>query len=430
MPPAAFYRGLTALCLFGTAVAATALTPAPPAPAPDGKTLYESRCAHCHGTTGAGDGPAGGLLIVAPRDFTKGIFKLRSTASGSLPTDDDLMRVVANGIPGTAMTGWKDLLPEADRRAIVAHVKTLVPRFATGTPQPVTLEPEPPATPAAIEAGRVVYDAQGCAACHGDAGRDATAAMREFDDAWGHPLAPAHLTEPWTFRGGASPADVAMHLKAGLDGTPMPPLAGSATDTEIWNLTRYVGSLARKPAWEMNADELKAHYAALDADRAAHPLERGRELAQVCAHCHSPVDTTGRILPGMKFAGGLKVQLSVWDTAVTMNLTSDKETGLGRYTDDEILRVVTQGIRKDGSRMLPFPMGWTAYAHWPEADRRALVAYLRTIPPVRNAIPARVSPGFFPFLADKFRMLLGGVDKPLVFYAGNAGTSSPATAGR
>jgi len=430
MPPAAFHRGLAALCLAGTAVAATALAQVPRGPGLDGKSLYESRCAHCHGAAGGGDGPAAGLMAVAPRDLTKGIFKLRSTVSGSLPTDDDVMRIVADGIPGTAMTGWKGLLSEPDRRAIVAYVKTLVPRFATDTPQPVTLGPEIPATPEAVDAGRAVYEAQGCAACHGDAGRDATAATREFEDVWGKPLAPARLTEPWTFRGGSAAADIALHLKAGLDGTPMPPLAGAATDAEIWSLAHYVRSLARKPAWEMNADELKAHYTALDADRAANPVERGRELAQVCAHCHSPVERTGRILPGMKFAGGLKMQLSVWDTVVTKNLTSDKETGIGSYTDDELIRAVTRGIRRDGSRMLPFPMGWTAYAHWTDADRKALVAYLRTLPPVHNAIPPRVSPGFFAYLADKFRMLIGGVDKPILIYSGNAGTASSAPAGR
>lgn len=430
MPPAAFHRGLAALCLVGTAAAATALAQVSRGSGPDGRALYESRCAHCHGSSGAGDGPAAALLLVAPRDFTKGVFKLRSTASGSIPTDDDLMRVVADGIPGTAMTGWKDLLQDDDRRAIVTHLKSLAPRFATDVPQPVTLGPEPPATPAAIDAGRAVYDAQGCAACHGEAGRDATAATREFEDAWGQPLFPAHLTEPWTFRGGASARDLALHLKAGFDGTPMPPLAGAATDAEIWNLAHYVRSLARKPTWEMNADELKAHYAALDAERASRPLERGRELAQVCAHCHSPVDTSGRILPGMKFAGGKRFQISVWDTVVTMNLTSDADTGLGRYTDEEVVRAVTHGIRKDGSRMLPFPMGWTAWAHWTDADRQALVAYLRAIPPVRNTIPPRVTPGFFTYLADKFRMLIRGVDKPMLIYAGNAGNGPTAVASR
>lgn len=120
------------------------------------------------------------------------------------------------------------------------------------------------------------------------------------------------------------------------------------------------------------------------------------------------------------------MKLSVWDTVVTANLTSDKATGIGAHTDEEILRTVTHGIRRDGSRMLPFPMGWTAWAHLTSEDQRAIVAYLRTIPPVRNRIPPRVSPGVFTYLSDKFRMLILGADDPMLFYAGNAGTREPA----
>lgn len=429
MPSAAFHRGIAALCLIGLTAAVTTVAQEPRARV-SGKELYESRCANCHGTTGAGDGPAADLMAIAPRDFTKGIFKLRSTASGSLPTDADLMRVIADGVPGTAMTGWKDLLPEADRQAIVAHLKSFSPRFAAETPRPLPLAPEIPPSPASIEAGRAVYASLQCATCHGESGRYETAVTGEFEDAWGRPLNAARLGEPWTYRGGSSARDIAMRLKAGIDGTPMPALADVASDTEIWNLANYVRSLARKPVWEMTADEVKAHYAALDAERAANPVERGRQLAAVCAHCHSPVDASGRILPGLKFAGGARVQISVWDTVVTANLTSDKETGLGRYTDDEILRVVTRGIRKDGTRMLPFPMGWTAWAHMTQADQKALVDYLRTIPPVRNTIPPRVTPGFFSYLADKFRMLVGGVDKPMLLYSGNAGDASAVQASR
>ena len=93
------------------------------------------------------------------------------------------------------------------------------------------------------------------------------------------------------------------------------------------------------------------------------------------------------------------MKLSVWDTVVTANLTSDKETGIGSYTDDELLRAVTRGIRRDGTRMLPFPMGWTAYAHWTDGrpkGARGLPAHASR----RSAtqIPPRVSPGFFAYL--------------------------------
>ena len=60
------------------------------APPTDVKQLYDKSCASCHGTDGRGHGPAADALNPKPRDFTGGIYKFRTTASGSLPTDDDL----------------------------------------------------------------------------------------------------------------------------------------------------------------------------------------------------------------------------------------------------------------------------------------------------------------------------------------------------
>jgi mono/diheme cytochrome c family protein len=212
-----------------------------------------------------------------------------------------------------------------------------------------------------------------------------------------------------------------MRIKTGIDGTPMPGVADLATDTDLWNLAHYIQSLARKPVWDMNADELTAHYARVDQDRAVSPVERGRQLSEVCAHCHSPVDTEGRILPGMMFAGGQRMTLSAWGDTITTNLTSDKDTGIGAYSDTAIVNAVTRGIRRDGTRMLPFPMGWTAWAHWSDADQKAIVAFLRTIRPVHNRITPPARPGFVRYLTDKFRMLILGADDPIIVHAGNAG---------
>jgi hypothetical protein len=79
--------------------------------------------------------------------------------------------------------------------------------------------------------------------------------------------------------------------------------------------------------------------------------------------------------------------------------------------------------------MLPFPMGWPAYAHLTPQDQDAIVAYLRTIPPVKNQIAPPARPGVFAYLASKFQMLIGGKDFPIVLFAGNAGSAgNPAAA--
>lgn len=106
---------------------------------------------------------------------------------------------------------------------------------------------------------------------------------------------------------------------------------------------------------------------------------------------------------------------------MTYNLTSDKETGLGGWTDEEIRTFVTTGVRRDGTRMLPFPMPWTSYAHLTPDDLSAVVAYLRTIPPIYNKIPLPQKMNVFSYLWGKFRGLILHKDDPGFAYPGNAG---------
>src|SRR5437870_13508209 len=71
-----------------------------------GKRVYVKWCAGCHGDAGAGDGAAAAFMLPRPRDFTNGVFQIRPTASGELPTDADLIRVAEEGTGGTAMPEW------------------------------------------------------------------------------------------------------------------------------------------------------------------------------------------------------------------------------------------------------------------------------------------------------------------------------------
>src|SRR2546430_83532 len=85
--------------------------------------VYNHACAWCHGKDGRGDGPAAfsidKYLSPRPRDLTRGRFELRSTASGELPTDEDLLRTLEHGIPGY-MPSFRGLTADAsaDRGAL------------------------------------------------------------------------------------------------------------------------------------------------------------------------------------------------------------------------------------------------------------------------------------------------------------------------
>ena len=396
-----------------------------------GRDVYSRACAPCHGTDGKGHGPEAMLLHPKPTDFTAGVYEYRSTESGSIPTDEDLLRTVTRGLPGTAMPAWGTILPPDSLRAAVQYIKTFSRRFLAESPKPVRIGSAFPVSASRIASGRLVYEKLACSACHGSDGKGKDAIASGLQNDAGEPLNPADLTQPWTFRGGDSARDVYLRFRTGLDGTPMPSYAGSATDREMWELAYYVLSLARTPAWEMNAGELAALYGEEDERARADSVSRGRYLVNSagCADCHTPRKEDGSPIEELMFAGGERWDLGPYGTVVTSNITSDKETGLGGWTDQEIRTVLTTGVRRDGSRMLPFPMPWTAYKNWSPADLDAIVAYLRTLPPVQNSIPPPEARNLFSYLAGKFRMLILKEDIPVAIEPGNAG-SNAAGAGR
>lgn len=89
--------------------------------------LYREHCIHCHGTTGDGFGPTASFLNPYPRDYRMGIFKFKSTGKSLKPTHDDLIRILREGIPGTAMPSFK-LLDNDEIEALVHYVRFLAIR--------------------------------------------------------------------------------------------------------------------------------------------------------------------------------------------------------------------------------------------------------------------------------------------------------------
>jgi mono/diheme cytochrome c family protein len=115
-------------------------------------------------------------------------------------------------------------------------------------------------------------------------------------------------------------------------------------------------------------------------------LDRGRYLVEgiaACGNCHTPKGPNGE-LPGMALAGGFTIEEPGLFRAVAPNITPDSETGIGGWTDAQIALAIREGRRPDGSLIGP-PMPIELYRGIADRDLAAMVAYLRSVPPVRNA---------------------------------------------
>jgi len=124
------------------------------------------------------------------------------------------------------------------------------------------------------------------------------------------------------------------------------------------------------------------------------PVQRGEVVAYTsgCHDCHTPGSLYGAPNFESILSGSELGWEGPWGVSYPRNLTPDVETGLGSWTDDEIVRALRSGVRKDGSAILP-PMPWQNIARMSNEDMTALIAYLRSIPPVRHNAPERVAPG-------------------------------------
>jgi cbb3-type cytochrome c oxidase subunit III len=209
-----------------------------------GKKIYEKHCSQCHGLDGDGNGPAAERLWPRPRDFRNGLFKIRSTVGG-LPSDQDLFRTITNGMPGTAMPAWGEVLKEQERSQVVSYIKTFSRRFERlkEPPKPLEIGPRVPSSADSIAKGKELFRKIECFKCHGDDGRANGPSAPELTDDWGYPIRPANLRKPWNFRGGHAPEDLYRRLRIGISGTPMPSFADSLDNEQTWHLINYVRSL-------------------------------------------------------------------------------------------------------------------------------------------------------------------------------------------
>lgn len=254
-----------------------------------GRKSYMIRCVGCHGDKGDGNGLAAPMLDPKPRDFTKGVFKFKSTSLGDLPTDADLMRVLDLGVVGSSMPSFA-LLSYSEKQALIEYIKSLAPQVWKNKKEnkiiPRLNIPEGVFTKKSeflkyATRGKMWYQELGCVSCHGHLGDGKGASASTLKNVWGEPLLPANFHKHYVKRG-YSVDDIAYSILVGVDGTPMPAHFDVLESLEekfpeikqkqyIWELAAYVFYLRGKslgiykdeiapiPETGIPAEEVKAH---------------------------------------------------------------------------------------------------------------------------------------------------------------------------
>lgn len=183
-----------------------------------GKGVYAKYCVGCHGEHGDGQGPAAKRLITKPRDFTKGIYKFRSTDSGSLPMETDLHRTITSGLARVSMPAFP-LMPEQEKVAVIEYIKSFYDDWDKQKDQrkivSVPTAPKDLNEQDRIMRGRIVYLAMQCGKCHGSDGAGTGATQTEYIDAWGNPQKPLDFTRG-RLKGGDAPEDIYRTFHTGL----------------------------------------------------------------------------------------------------------------------------------------------------------------------------------------------------------------------
>ncbi|MGH7279770.1 MAG: hypothetical protein ACREJG_13940, partial [Candidatus Rokuibacteriota bacterium] len=132
--------------------------------------------------------------------------------------------------------------------------------------------------------------------------------------------------------------------------------------------------------------------------------ERGQYVATVapCGLCHTPAGAFAGFYTGRTMAGGMRATWRVYGSAVSSNLTPHAGDGIAGVSDAALLRAITSGIARDGRAMHWQAMPWDISSNWSEEDLRAMLAYLRALPPVPGRVPPPRPPAAGDPVADTF----------------------------
>ena len=211
-----------------------------------GRKRYRRYCVGCHGPLGDGNGDNAPWIDPKPRDFVGATFKCRSTPTGTLPTDQDLVNAITRGFYNSNMPHW-DALIEQDRVDLVAYIKTFSPRWRNEKPgDPIPIPPEPAVTIQSITHGAELFQKMECWKCHGQQGRGDGPSAATLTDSKDQPIRPydfASGTDDSRFKCGQSNQDVYRIFMTGLDGTPMPSFADVIQPNDAWDLVHFLRTL-------------------------------------------------------------------------------------------------------------------------------------------------------------------------------------------
>jgi len=262
----------------------------------EGKKVYETYCMGCHGIKGDGQGPAAEFLNPKPRNFIAGEYRFSSRASGDVPTDQDLFRTITEGLHGSSMPAW-NLMPESDRWAVVAYLKTFAPDKWKFTPGAETTVAEDPymnqPKEIAIKRGETAYHGMAmCYSCHAayispqkinearavygmpplKAFRKDLGAAQSLQTSDGSVILPPDFLWHKLKRG--TELQTLYHVVGnGISGTPMPTWKGILPEEDLWGIVYYVREMASKRPSLVTDEDVRVYYehvAQLEQDRIAY----------------------------------------------------------------------------------------------------------------------------------------------------------------
>ncbi len=228
-----------------------------------GKQYYNNKCRICHGAKGDAKGfvnviryaeKSGRVIETFPRDFTFGVFKFRTSATGCLPSPEDLQRIIKDGIDRSFMPPQNNISDE-ELRGVSEYVMAFSTRFEEEDLCEVinAAKPDYVGSAKSIDKGKEVYKRMKCFECHGNEGKGDGPKANEIVDDWGKKVLPFNFVTG-NLKRGSSPENVYMTFTTGLDGSGMPSYQDSLNEEERWNIVSYTLKLMG-----LAGDERKVH---------------------------------------------------------------------------------------------------------------------------------------------------------------------------